>query len=81
MLVHAAQHVLVSGRPEVEGVVPVVDQRQQNSVEPGPGRGPGPGQGADMLWFDGSIPDAINAAKQRNVIFVVVIAGKSLLAC
>ncbi|KAM9709171.1 UBX domain-containing protein 4 isoform 1-T1 [Menidia menidia] len=28
-----------------------------------------------MLWFEGSIPDAINAAKQRNLIFVVVIAG------
>ncbi|XP_041857778.1 UBX domain-containing protein 4 isoform X2 [Melanotaenia boesemani] len=29
-----------------------------------------------MLWFEGSIPDAINAAKQRNFIFVVVIAGE-----
>ncbi|KAK2839371.1 hypothetical protein Q5P01_013111 [Channa striata] len=29
-----------------------------------------------MLWFDGSIPDAINSAKQRSFIFVVVITGE-----
>ncbi|XP_047227391.1 UBX domain-containing protein 4 isoform X2 [Girardinichthys multiradiatus] len=29
-----------------------------------------------MLWFEGSIPEAINAAKQRSLVFVVVIAGK-----
>ncbi|XP_061580001.1 UBX domain-containing protein 4 [Cololabis saira] len=29
-----------------------------------------------MLWFHGSIPDAINAAKQRSLVFVVVIAGE-----
>nr|XP_020462272.1 UBX domain-containing protein 4 isoform X2 [Monopterus albus] len=29
-----------------------------------------------MLWFDGSIPDAINLAKQRNFVFVVVITGE-----
>ncbi|XP_072253905.1 UBX domain-containing protein 4 isoform X2 [Leuresthes tenuis] len=29
-----------------------------------------------MLWFEGSIPDAINSAKQRSLIFVVVIAGE-----
>uniref|UniRef100_A0A1A7XJ82 UBX domain-containing protein 4 n=1 Tax=Iconisemion striatum TaxID=60296 RepID=A0A1A7XJ82_9TELE len=28
-----------------------------------------------MLWFQGSIPDAISYAKQRSFIFVVVIAG------
>ncbi|XP_032423957.1 UBX domain-containing protein 4 [Xiphophorus hellerii] len=29
-----------------------------------------------MLWFDGSIPEAINSAKQRSLVFVVVIAGE-----
>ncbi|XP_056266819.1 UBX domain-containing protein 4 isoform X2 [Pseudoliparis swirei] len=29
-----------------------------------------------MLWFEGSIPDAINLAKQRGSVFVVVITGK-----
>ncbi|KAM4731066.1 UBX domain-containing protein 4 [Anableps anableps] len=29
-----------------------------------------------MLWFEGSIPEAINAAKQRSLVFVVVIAGE-----
>ncbi|XP_061548197.1 UBX domain-containing protein 4 isoform X2 [Phycodurus eques] len=29
-----------------------------------------------MIWFDGSIPDAINLAKQRNRIFVIVIIGE-----
>ncbi|XP_026151002.1 UBX domain-containing protein 4 isoform X2 [Mastacembelus armatus] len=29
-----------------------------------------------MLWFEGSIPDAINSAKQRSFIFVVVITGE-----
>ncbi|KAK5861611.1 hypothetical protein PBY51_022994 [Eleginops maclovinus] len=28
-----------------------------------------------MLWFEGSIPDAINLAKQRSSVFVVVITG------
>ncbi|GAA6219740.1 UBX domain-containing protein 4 [Lates japonicus] len=28
-----------------------------------------------MLWFEGSIPDAINQAKQRSFVFVVVITG------
>uniref|UniRef100_A0A8C5NHH4 UBX domain-containing protein 4 n=1 Tax=Gouania willdenowi TaxID=441366 RepID=A0A8C5NHH4_GOUWI len=28
-----------------------------------------------MLWFNGSIPDAISLAKQRNLVFVVVITG------
>ncbi|XP_040057194.2 UBX domain-containing protein 4 isoform X3 [Gasterosteus aculeatus] len=28
-----------------------------------------------MLWFEGSIPDAINLAKQRSCVFVVVITG------
>uniref|UniRef100_UPI0037E74AA4 UBX domain-containing protein 4 n=1 Tax=Semicossyphus pulcher TaxID=241346 RepID=UPI0037E74AA4 len=28
-----------------------------------------------MLWFEGSIPDAIAAAKQRSSVFVVVITG------
>lgn len=28
-----------------------------------------------MLWFKGSIPEAINSAKQRGLVFVVVIAG------
>ncbi|XP_038150087.1 UBX domain-containing protein 4 isoform X1 [Cyprinodon tularosa] len=28
-----------------------------------------------MLWFEGSIPEAINSAKQRSLVFVVVIAG------
>ncbi|KAM6934612.1 UBX domain-containing protein 4 [Xenentodon cancila] len=29
-----------------------------------------------MLWFDGSISDAINSAKQRSFVFAVVIAGE-----
>lgn len=29
-----------------------------------------------MIWFDGSIPDAINEAKQRSSVFVVVITGE-----
>ncbi|XP_035994649.1 UBX domain-containing protein 4 isoform X1 [Fundulus heteroclitus] len=29
-----------------------------------------------MLWFDGSIPEAIHCAKQRSLVFVVVIAGE-----
>ncbi|KAM9347818.1 UBX domain-containing protein 4 isoform 2-T2 [Symphorus nematophorus] len=29
-----------------------------------------------MLWFDGSIPDAIHSAKQRSCVFVVVITGE-----
>ncbi|XP_051259258.1 UBX domain-containing protein 4 isoform X2 [Dicentrarchus labrax] len=29
-----------------------------------------------MLWFEGSIPDAINSAKQRSCVFVVVITGQ-----
>lgn len=29
-----------------------------------------------MLWFEGSIPDAISLAKQRNSVFVVVITGE-----
>lgn len=29
-----------------------------------------------MLWFEGSIPDAINLAKQRSYVFVVVITGE-----
>ncbi|XP_044073642.1 UBX domain-containing protein 4 isoform X2 [Siniperca chuatsi] len=29
-----------------------------------------------MLWFEGSIPDAINSAKQRSFVFVVVITGE-----
>uniref|UniRef100_A0A8C9YPA4 UBX domain-containing protein 4 n=1 Tax=Sander lucioperca TaxID=283035 RepID=A0A8C9YPA4_SANLU len=29
-----------------------------------------------MLWFEGSIPDAINLAKQRSFVFVVVITGE-----
>lgn len=29
-----------------------------------------------MRWFQGSIPDAINAAKQRSCIFVVVVTGE-----
>ncbi|XP_041806175.1 UBX domain-containing protein 4 isoform X1 [Chelmon rostratus] len=28
-----------------------------------------------MFWFEGSIPDAIQAAKQRSCVFVVVITG------
>ncbi|XP_068184725.1 UBX domain-containing protein 4 [Antennarius striatus] len=28
-----------------------------------------------MRWFEGSIPDAINSAKQRSCVFVVVITG------
>ncbi|XP_028289595.1 UBX domain-containing protein 4 isoform X2 [Parambassis ranga] len=28
-----------------------------------------------MRWFEGSIPDAINSAKQRGFVFVVVITG------
>lgn len=31
-----------------------------------------------MIWFGGSIPEAINAAKQQGRIFVVVITGKSV---
>lgn len=30
-----------------------------------------------MLWFQGSIPDAIKSAKQRSLVFVVVITGNS----
>ncbi|XP_037345397.1 UBX domain-containing protein 4 isoform X1 [Pungitius pungitius] len=33
-----------------------------------------------MFWFEGSIPDAINLAKQRNCVFVVVITGKDELS-
>ncbi|XP_077392423.1 UBX domain-containing protein 4 isoform X2 [Festucalex cinctus] len=29
-----------------------------------------------MIWFSGSIPDAINLAKQRNFVFVIVIIGE-----
>ncbi|XP_069011312.1 UBX domain-containing protein 4 isoform X2 [Embiotoca jacksoni] len=29
-----------------------------------------------MRWFEGSIPDAINSAKQRGFVFVVVITGE-----
>ncbi|XP_068429006.1 UBX domain-containing protein 4 [Clinocottus analis] len=29
-----------------------------------------------MFWFEGSIPDAINLAKQRSLVFVVVITGE-----
>nr|XP_046260097.1 UBX domain-containing protein 4 isoform X2 [Scatophagus argus] len=29
-----------------------------------------------MLWFEGSISDAINSAKQRSCVFVVVITGE-----
>uniref|UniRef100_A0A668TIC7 UBX domain protein 4 n=1 Tax=Oreochromis aureus TaxID=47969 RepID=A0A668TIC7_OREAU len=29
-----------------------------------------------MLWFQGSIPDAIKSAKQRSLVFVVVITGE-----
>ncbi|XP_030580319.1 UBX domain-containing protein 4 isoform X2 [Archocentrus centrarchus] len=29
-----------------------------------------------MLWFEGSIPDAINSAKHRSLVFVVVITGE-----
>ncbi|XP_073329410.1 UBX domain-containing protein 4 [Pagrus major] len=29
-----------------------------------------------MLWFEGSIPDAIISAKQRSCVFVVVISGE-----
>lgn len=28
-----------------------------------------------MRWFDGSIANAINSAKQQGVVFVVVIIG------
>uniref|UniRef100_A0A3B3ZH73 UBX domain-containing protein n=1 Tax=Periophthalmus magnuspinnatus TaxID=409849 RepID=A0A3B3ZH73_9GOBI len=28
-----------------------------------------------MNWFEGSIPDAINEAKRRSLVFVVVITG------
>lgn len=28
-----------------------------------------------MLWFEGSIPEAINSAKGRGLVFVVVITG------
>lgn len=38
-----------------------------------------------MLWFEGSIPEAIISAKQRGLVFVVVIAGEDeqskLLMC
>ncbi|KAM8856616.1 UBX domain-containing protein 4 [Spinachia spinachia] len=33
-----------------------------------------------MLWFEGSIPDAIHLAKQRSCVFVVVITGKDELS-
>ncbi|KAM9805040.1 UBX domain-containing protein 4 [Neosynchiropus ocellatus] len=33
-----------------------------------------------MHWFSGSIPDAINSAKQRGYIFVVVITGEDELS-
>ncbi|XP_062390718.1 UBX domain-containing protein 4 [Sardina pilchardus] len=33
-----------------------------------------------MLWFDGSIPAAIAAAKQQNAVFVVVITGDDELS-
>ncbi|XP_077473079.1 UBX domain-containing protein 4 [Stigmatopora argus] len=29
-----------------------------------------------MIWFNGSIPDAINLAKQRGFVFVIVIVGE-----
>ncbi|XP_061696881.1 UBX domain-containing protein 4 isoform X2 [Syngnathoides biaculeatus] len=29
-----------------------------------------------MIWFDGSIPDAINLVKQKKLIFVIVIIGE-----
>ncbi|XP_044221426.1 UBX domain-containing protein 4 isoform X2 [Thunnus albacares] len=29
-----------------------------------------------MLWFEGSIPEAINSAKERSLVFVVVITGE-----
>ncbi|XP_029980503.1 UBX domain-containing protein 4 isoform X2 [Sphaeramia orbicularis] len=29
-----------------------------------------------MIWFEGSIPDAISSAKQRSLVFVVVITGE-----
>ncbi|XP_070694708.1 UBX domain-containing protein 4 isoform X2 [Pempheris klunzingeri] len=29
-----------------------------------------------MFWFEGSIPDAINLAKQRGLVFVVVVTGE-----
>ncbi|XP_019731233.1 UBX domain-containing protein 4 isoform X2 [Hippocampus comes] len=29
-----------------------------------------------MIWFSGSIPDAISLAKQRNFVFVIVIIGE-----
>lgn len=29
-----------------------------------------------MIWFEGSIPDAISLAKQRSCVFVVVISGE-----
>ncbi|XP_054878355.1 UBX domain-containing protein 4 [Poeciliopsis prolifica] len=29
-----------------------------------------------MLWFEGSIPEAINSAKERSLVFVVVIEGE-----
>ncbi|XP_056392297.1 UBX domain-containing protein 4 isoform X2 [Hyla sarda] len=32
-------------------------------------------QAGDMLWFQGSIPEAIAAAKQRSSVFVVFVAG------
>lgn len=31
-----------------------------------------------MIWFGGSIPEAINAAKQQSRIFVVVITGRTV---
>lgn len=30
----------------------------------------------DMLWFQGSIPEAIAAAKEKRSIFVVFVAGE-----
>ena len=34
----------------------------------------------NMLWFNGSIPDAIHSAKQRSSVFVVVITGTCVLS-
>uniref|UniRef100_A0A3P9LV15 UBX domain protein 4 n=1 Tax=Oryzias latipes TaxID=8090 RepID=A0A3P9LV15_ORYLA len=28
-----------------------------------------------MLWFEGSIPEAISSAKSRGLVFVVVVSG------
>lgn len=33
------------------------------------------GRAGAMLWFGGSIPAAIAAAKQRSAVFVVVVSG------